>query len=123
MRILLVEDNAVNQMLASAILKKAGHKVEVAADGVEAVDAVRSRPFDAVLMDIQMPEMDGLEATRRIRDLDNPEQANIYIIAMTANALMGDREKCISAGMNDYLPKPIDQKKLLSALTKASNHL
>tara|TARA_R110002110_G_scaffold414147_2_gene643394 strand:+ start:118388 stop:123502 length:5115 start_codon:yes stop_codon:yes gene_type:complete len=121
MRILLVEDNAVNQMLASAILKKGGHKVEVAADGVEAVDAVRSRPFDAVLMDIQMPEMDGLEATRRIRSLDDPEQSNIYIIAMTANALMGDREKCISAGMNDYLPKPIDQKKLLSALAKASS--
>lgn len=121
MRILLVEDNAVNQMLASAILKKAGHKVEVAADGVEAVDAVRSRAFDAVLMDIQMPEMDGLEATRRIRGLDDPEQSNIYIIAMTANALMGDREKCISAGMNDYLPKPIDQKKLLSALNKASS--
>lgn len=120
MRILLVEDNAVNQMLASAILKKAGHKVEVAADGVEAVDAVRSRAFDAVLMDIQMPEMDGLEATRRIRQLDDPEQSNIYIIAMTANALMGDREKCISAGMNDYLPKPIDQKKLLAALEKAS---
>jgi len=121
MRILLVEDNAVNQMLAAAILKKGGHKVEVAADGVEAVDAVRSRPFDAVLMDIQMPEMDGLEATRRIRGLDDPEQSNIYIIAMTANALMGDREKCISAGMNDYLPKPIDQKKLLSALAKASS--
>ena len=121
MRILLVEDNAVNQMLASAILKKAGHKVEVAVNGVEAVAAVQAQPFDAVLMDIQMPEMDGLEAARRIRGLDDPEQANIYIIAMTANALMGDREKCISAGMNDYLPKPIDQKKLLSALGKASS--
>ena len=121
MRILLVEDNAVNQMLASAILKKAGHKVEVAVDGVEAVAAVQAQPFDAVLMDIQMPEMDGLEATRRIRGLDDPDQSNIYIIAMTANALMGDREKCISTGMNDYLPKPIDQKKLLSALGKASS--
>ncbi|MEP4380794.1 MAG: PAS-domain containing protein [Alphaproteobacteria bacterium] len=121
MRILLVEDNAVNQMLASAILKKAGHKIEVAVDGVEAVAAVRDQPFDAVLMDIQMPEMDGLEATRRIRALDDPDQSNIYIIAMTANALMGDREKCISAGMNDYLPKPIDQKKLLAALGKASS--
>ncbi len=121
MRILLVEDNAVNQMLASAILKKAGHKIEVAVNGVEAVAAVQAQPFDAVLMDIQMPEMDGLEATRRIRSLDDPEQSNIYIIAMTANALMGDREKCISAGMNDYLPKPIDQKKLLSALGKASS--
>jgi two-component system sensor histidine kinase/response regulator len=121
MKLLLVEDNAVNQMLATAILKKAGHNVEVAADGVEAVNAVRSRKFDAVLMDIQMPEMDGLEATRRIRKLDDPEQANIYIIAMTANALMGDRDTCLSAGMNDYLPKPINQKKLLAALLKASS--
>ncbi len=121
MKLLLVEDNAVNQSLATAILKKAGHNVEVAADGVEAVNAVRSRKLDAVLMDIQMPEMDGLEATRRIRKLDDPEQANIYIIAMTANALMGDRDTCLSAGMNDYLPKPIDQKKLLAALIKASS--
>lgn len=121
MNVLLVEDNAVNQMLATAILKKAGHRVDVAADGVEAVAAVKDRLFDAVLMDIQMPEMDGLEATRRIRKLEDPERANIYIIAMTANALMGDRDTCISAGMNDYLPKPIDQKKLLAALTKASN--
>lgn len=68
-----------------------------------------------------MPEMDGLEATRAIRRFENPEKANIYIIAMTANALMGDRDTCLSAGMNDYLPKPINQKKLLNALTKASN--
>lgn len=121
MKVLLVEDNAVNQMLATAILKKAGHKVEVAVDGVEAVKAARENIYDVVLMDIQMPEMDGLEATRTIRRFDDPEHANIYIIAMTANALMGDRDTCISAGMNDYLPKPIDQKKLLAALSKASN--
>ena len=121
MHVLLVEDNAVNQMLATAILKKAGHKVEVAVDGVEAVKAARENIYDVVLMDIQMPEMDGLEATRTIRRLADPEHANIYIIAMTANALMGDRDTCISAGMNDYLPKPIDQKKLLAALAKASN--
>lgn len=121
MKILLVEDNAVNQMLATAILKKAGHRVEVAVNGVEAVEAVRNNVYDAVLMDIQMPEMDGLEATRNIRRLDDPEHANIYIVAMTANALMGDRDTCLSAGMNDYLPKPIDQKKLLAALTKASS--
>lgn len=121
MRILLVEDNAVNQMLATAILKKAGHQVEVAVNGVEAVNLVQEETFDAVLMDIQMPEMDGLEATRCIRRLEDAEKANIYIVAMTANALMGDRDTCISAGMNDYLPKPIDQKKLLSALSKASN--
>jgi CheY-like chemotaxis protein/PAS domain-containing protein len=119
MRILLVEDNAVNQMLASAILQKAGHTIEVAADRVEAVDAVQSRLFDLVLMDIQMLEMDGLEATRRIRQLADPDQANIYIIAMTANALMGDRDKCLAAGMNGYLPKPIDQKKLIEAISKA----
>lgn len=121
MKILLVEDNAVNQMLAMAILKKAGHKVDVAVNGVEAVAAVQEHSFEAVLMDIQMPEMDGLEATRSIRRLEDAEKANIYIIAMTANALMGDRETCLSAGMNDYLPKPIDQKKLLGALTKASS--
>lgn len=121
MRILLVEDNAVNQMLATAILKKAGHNVEVAVDGVEGVKAARENVYDAVLMDIQMPEMDGLEATRTIRRLEDPAHANVYIIAMTANALMGDRDTCISAGMNDYLPKPIDQKKLLAALGKASN--
>jgi len=108
-------------MLATAILKKAGHKVDVAVNGVEAVEAVRNSVFDAVLMDIQMPEMDGLEATRNIRRLEDPEHANIYIIAMTANALMGDRDTCLSAGMNDYLPKPIDQKKLLAALSKASS--
>src|SRR3546814_2137043 len=70
-------------------------------------------------MDVQKPEMDGLEATRQIHKLDHPESANIYIVAMTANALMGDRETCLSAGMNDYLPKPIDQKKLLAALSRA----
>ena len=121
MNILLVEDNAVNQMLATAILKKAGHKVDVAADGVEAVEAAANHSFDAVLMDIQMPRMDGLEAARNIRKLEDSERANVYIIAMTANALMGDRDTCLSAGMNDYLPKPIDQKKLLAALGKASS--
>jgi len=95
-------------MLATAILKKAGHKVEVAADGIEAVEAESSLSFDAVLMDIQMPRMDGLEAAGTIRKLEDSERANVYIIAMTANALMGDRDTCFSAGMNDYLPKPID---------------
>ena len=95
-------------MLATAILKKVGHKVEVAADGIEAVEAESSLSFDAVLVDIQMPRMDGLEAARAIRKLKDSERANVYIIAMTANALMGDRDTCFSAGMNDYLPKPSD---------------
>jgi PAS domain S-box-containing protein len=116
LRILLVEDNAVNQMLASAILKKAGHRVDLATDGIEGVEAVRNNFYDAVLMDIQMPNMDGLEATRRIRKMDDESKANVYIVAITANALLGDRETCLSAGMNDYLPKPIDQKRLLAAL-------
>lgn len=116
LRILLVEDNAVNQMLASAILKKAGHRVDLAVDGVEGVEGVRNNVYDVVLMDIQMPNMDGLEATRRIRAMDDQSKANVYIVAITANALLGDRETCLSAGMNDYLPKPIDQKRLLAAL-------
>lgn len=116
LRVLLVEDNAVNQMLAMAILKKAGHRVDLATDGVEGVEAVRNNLYDVVLMDIQMPNMDGLEATRRIRAMDDSGMANVYIVAITANALLGDRETCLSAGMNDYLPKPIDQKRLLAAL-------
>jgi CheY-like chemotaxis protein len=103
-------------MLASAILKKAGHRVDLATDGIEGVEAVRNNFYDAVLMDIQMPNMDGLEATRRIRKMDDESKANVYIVAITANALLGDRETCLSAGMNDYLPKPIDQKRLLAAL-------
>ncbi len=116
LRVLLVEDNAVNQMLASAILKKGGHRVDLATDGIEGVEAVRNNLYDVILMDIQMPNMDGLEATRRIRAMDDQSKANIYIVAITANALLGDRETCLSAGMNDYLPKPIDQKRLLAAL-------
>ena len=116
LRVLLVEDNAVNQLLATAILKKAGHRVDLATDGIEGVETVRNNLYDVVLMDIQMPNMDGLEATRRIRAMDDSNKANVYIVAITANALLGDRETCLSAGMNDYLPKPIDQKRLLAAL-------
>jgi len=116
LRVLLVEDNAVNQMLAMAILKKAGHRVDLATDGIEAVEAAGKNLYDVVLMDIQMPNMDGLEATRRIRAMDDQKLANVHIVAITANALLGDRETCLSAGMNDYLPKPIDQKRLLGAL-------
>lgn len=121
LRILLAEDNAVNQMLAMAILKKAGHRVDLAADGVEAVKAMEESLYDVVLMDIQMPNMDGLEATRQIRALEDPTKANVYIVAITANALLGDRETCLSAGMNDYLPKPIDQKRLLAALDSVNS--
>ncbi len=107
LRILVVEDNKVNQLLATTMLKKAGHRSDVASNGIEAIEAVRSRPYDLVLMDVQMPELDGFAATRRIRAL--PEKTStIPIIAMTANAMRGDRERCLQAGMNDYLSKPID---------------
>ena len=115
LRVLLVEDNQVNQLLAQLLLRKAGHRVDVAGDGSEAVDAVRARPYDVVLMDVQMPVMDGLEATRRIRALPEPGK-KLPIIAMTANAMSGDRERCLQSGMNDYISKPIDAADLLAKI-------
>ncbi len=112
LRVLVVEDNPVNQMLVATILRKAGHRSDVAGNGLEAIEALRSRAYDLVLMDMQMPEMDGLEATRRIRALGGPK-AQVPIIAMTANAMPADRQRCLQAGMNDYLSKPIDPTKLL----------
>ena len=107
-RLLLVEDNAVNQKLALAMLKKLGYQAEVAVDGQEAVDRLSEERFALVLMDCQMPVLDGYEATRVIRDPESSVlQHRIPIVAMTANAMQGDREKCIAAGMDDYLAKPI----------------
>ena len=102
-------------MLAVALVNAAGHQADVAADGFEAVEAVNNRPYDIVLMDIQMPDMDGFEATRRIRSL-NRQVASIPVIAMTANAMKGDRERCLEAGMDDYVSKPVDAAKLLEKL-------
>jgi CheY-like chemotaxis protein len=115
-RVLLVEDNEINQELATEILQEAGMRVDVAGDGAQAVQRVREQKYDAVLMDWHMPVMDGFEATRRIRE--RAEHAGLPIIAMTANAMGGDREKCLAAGMNDYIVKPIDVSQLLGALTK-----
>jgi PAS domain S-box-containing protein len=117
MRILLAEDHALNQMMIRIMLEAAGHQVEVVDDGLQAVDAVRSKSYDVVLMDISMPEMDGVQATRRIRELDGPE-SQVPIIALTANAMKGDREKFLSAGMSDYLSKPIHIKSLIMALER-----
>jgi len=104
--ILVVEDNKINQMLITAYLEKFGHSFEIAGDGVAAVAAAAKGGFDLVLMDIQMPEMDGLEATRRIRALDAPANA-IPVVALTANAMEGDEERYLAHGMNGYLAKPI----------------
>ena len=116
-RVLLVDDNEINQQVAQEILEGAGLVVTVAGDGQEAVNAVKASEYDAVLMDIQMPVMDGYEATREIRN-SKSEIRNIPIIAMTAHAMSGDREKTLEAGMNDHVTKPIDPDQLFSVLGK-----
>ena len=117
LRILLTEDNVVNQRLALRLLEKLGYRADVAANGVEAVEAVRRQPYDLVLMDVQMPEMDGVEATRRIlSELDEGERP--WIVAMTAEVMQGDREGFLAAGMNDYVAKPIRPTELVTAITR-----
>ena len=113
LRVLVAEDNAVNQRLASRMLEKRGHRVTVTANGLEAVEALANRNFDLVLMDIQMPEMDGFEATAAIRQTEERDGTPpIPIIALTANAMKGDRERCLAAGMDGYLSKPIVPQEL-----------
>ena len=114
-RVLLVEDNEINQQVAKDILESAGLVVNIAEDGREAVDMVNVTDFDAVLMDIQMPVMDGYQAVRKIRS--RKRFAKLPIIAMTAHAMVGDREKCLDAGMNDHVPKPINPNQLLAILS------
>jgi signal transduction histidine kinase/CheY-like chemotaxis protein/HPt (histidine-containing phosphotransfer) domain-containing protein len=122
LRILLAEDNKVNQKFATALLTKAGHSVEIAENGHQAVDAVRRSDFDVVLMDIQMPELDGVMATRQIRELTSPKR-DIPIIAMTANAMAGSREEYLDAGMNDYISKPVQPRLLLAKLDRLAADL
>ena len=118
-RILLAEDNLTNQMVAQAILKKLGFQSDIATNGAEALNALENTRYDLVLMDMQMPEMDGLEATRRIRDIQSSVfNHNIPIIAMTANAMKEDREHCLEAGMNDYVSKPIKPQALSEMLLR-----
>jgi len=118
-RVLLAEDGLVNQRVAIGFLKQRGHQVEVAADGREAVDAVSREPFDVVLMDVQMPEMDGFAATSAIRRQERGTGRHLPIIAMTANAMKGDRERCLEAGMDDYVSKPVDPAALFKAVESA----
>jgi signal transduction histidine kinase/CheY-like chemotaxis protein len=117
LRILLAEDNPVNQKLAARILEQMGYRADVASNGLEAVESIQRQVYDVILMDVQMPEMDGLDATREIRQLTSATQP--HIIAMTANALEGDRELCLAAGMDDYISKPIRVNELVDALLRA----
>ncbi|MBT3352014.1 MAG: transporter substrate-binding domain-containing protein, partial [Nitrospinaceae bacterium] len=117
-RLLVVEDNQVNQMVAKEILEKYGCRVDIAGDGKEALEQMKILPYDAVLMDCLMPVMDGYEATRQIRRKEQSKGDHIPIIAMTANAMKGDREKCLEAGMDDYVSKPVNPDKLLKALLR-----
>ena len=120
LQILLAEDNVVNQKLATAILEKAGHHVILAHNGLEAVRQWNESQFDLVLMDVQMPEMDGLEATRQIRKAEEAKGKRTPIIAVTAHVMTGDRERCFAAGMDDYISKPFQKQQLLSALERFS---
>ncbi|MFF3543164.1 response regulator [Streptomyces platensis] len=119
LRILVAEDHAVNQRLAVLLLDKLGYRADVASTGLEVLAALERQPYDAILMDVQMPEMDGLEATQRIRSRW-PGEGRPYIVAVTANAMEGDRGPCIEAGMDDYLTKPINLKELGNALARCA---
>ena len=114
LRILLAEDNVINREVAVALLCQAGLVVETAANGREAVDKVRTGAYDLVLMDMQMPEMDGLEATQIIRS--TARNKDLPILAMTANVFQADRQACMDAGMNDFVAKPIDLGNLFSVI-------
>src|SRR5258706_5519160 len=118
LRILLAEDNPINQKLALILLQKAGYSVDAVETGTQAIEKVQAHHYNAVLMDVQMPEMDGFEATHQIRVQEKITGQHIPIIAMTAHAMQGDRERCLEAGMDDYVTKPLEPKVLFSALDR-----
>jgi CheY-like chemotaxis protein len=120
LRILLAEDTPANQKVVSAILSQRGHQVAIAHDGRETIDMVRKGIFDVVLMDVQMPNVDGYQATRTIRQFPEEQHPRIPIVAMTAHAMSGDREQCLAAGMDDYVPKPIDAMELIHTIERVA---
>jgi CheY-like chemotaxis protein len=116
--VLVAEDNHVNQRVLTAMLSRLGHRFDVVADGAAAIEAVKTSAYDVVLMDCQMPGVDGFEATAEIRQLPG-SRGQVRIIAITANAMSGDRERCLAAGMDDYIPKPVRFPELAEALARA----
>ncbi|QDU37401.1 Signal transduction histidine-protein kinase BarA [Maioricimonas rarisocia] len=118
LKVLLVEDNAVNQKVARRMLDRLSHTTEVAANGKEGLDAIENGEYDLVLMDVQMPEIDGLTATHIVRDREQRSGGHIPIVAMTANAIQGDRERCLAAGMDDYISKPINSRALEEVIAR-----
>ena len=121
LRILLTEDNVVNQRLAARLLEKQGHTVQVASNGQEALDMLERERFDIALLDVQMPELDGFEATAQIRAREQAGGGHLPIVAMTAHAMSGDRERCLAAGMDGYLPKPIDPVRLAHEIRRVTS--
>jgi len=118
-RVLVVEDNVINQMVAQGMLEEFGIQADLAADGKEALHALETLPYDLVFMDCQMPVMDGYEATRCVRDPQSKViDRLVAIVAMTANTMQGDREKCLAAGMDDFISKPVQPDKLQQVLQK-----
>jgi CheY-like chemotaxis protein len=111
-KVLVVEDNLIDQTLIVKMLQNLGHESQVVTNGYEAVDELRGTAYDVILMDCQMPECDGFEATRLVRSLESLNSQNVIILAITANIQSGDEKKCLAAGMNGYLPKPISMDKL-----------
>jgi CheY-like chemotaxis protein len=122
LRVLLAEDNVVNQRLARLVLEKLSHHVDIVGNGLEAADAVHLVPYDVVLLDVEMPVMDGMEATRLIRTTE-PIQRQPEIVAMTASALVDDKRACYEAGMDDYLAKPVRLQELNAALERAADKI
>ena len=118
LRVLVVDDSESSRLIASAMLKRLGQKPDLAPNGAEAVAAVQRRPYDIILMDCQMPGMDGIEAARRIRAAEPPDGTGVPILAMTSSALPEEKAQCMAAGMNDILPKPVALKDLASALAR-----
>jgi CheY-like chemotaxis protein len=118
LRVLLVDDNMVNQRLAARLLEKRGHSVITAATGREALDMIERQHFDLAIMDVQMPDVDGLTATGIIREREKANGGHLPIVAMTAHAMTGDRQRCLDAGMDGYLAKPIDPVRMIEEIRR-----